>query len=414
MKRIGKVLLGALILLLYMGVISLGVMVVIEEPEEVRLFVLSGGNCVWRLDTVAKELRQSAKEVYTIMEKEQVREEKIVAYMDSLLSEMTLEQKLAQRMILTNEQDITAANLQLYQPGGVIFFESDFRGKKMETVRRRVDTLQSYMKLPLFVGVDEEGGQVSRLKTLAETDIPTFDSARELAVQGTDEIFADTEEKMQYLKDMGINLNFAPVADVVENRDSYMYQRSAGGDAKEVASYVKTVLSAMEEQGVMGCMKHFPGYGDNVNTHTELAFDDRTLLEYESRDFLPFQEGIAAGADMIMVSHIIMQAVDDKNPASLSGGVHDILRDDVGFSGVIIADDLNMQAILKTMTIGEATVRAFVAGNDMIFSANFTESMKAAEAAVLNGELTEEQLDASVRRILRMKIDNGLIAVEEE
>lgn len=413
MRRIGKVLLLIVILMAYIGVVCWGVMLVIRDTETGSLLVMEREVFVQAATNQKQRFDQIVDDTLNWCEEEMAWEHKVAAYIDDKLNNMTIEQKLAQMMILTNENDIHASNLQTYQPAGVIFFQVDFSGKTMETVKNRVETLQSYMQIPLFVGVDEEGGDVSRLKTLAEANLPTFEGARALTEKGETAIIQDTQVKMQYLKSMGLNLNFAPVADVVDDKNSYMYHRSAGGDAEVVSEYVEIVLETMQDDQIMACVKHFPGYGNNVNTHDGLAHDVRSLAEYQSKDFLPFYSSIEAGVDMVMVSHIIMETVDQEHPASLSPAVHNILREDMGFRGVIIADDLNMQAILKTMTIQEATAKAFIAGNDMIFSADFAASMRGALEAVQQGLLTEEQMNASVERVLRMKIENGLIKLED-
>jgi beta-N-acetylhexosaminidase len=314
-------------------------------------------------------------------------------------------------MILTNEKDITEENLRKYQPGGVIFFGVDFKGKTIEEVKKRVEELQSYMTYPLFVGVDEEGGDVSRISGLLDEDLPQFSSARQLGKQGDMQaVREETVSKAELLQKMGINLNFDPVADVVTKASAYMYQRSAGGDAGVVSDYVTAVVETMEEQNIGSCLKHFPGYGNNGNTHTKYLKDSRSLEQYQQSDFLPFQAGIAAGADMIMVSHIVMEAVDKDNPASLSLTVHEMIREQFGFDGVVIADDLNMQAILSQMTLDEAAGAALEAGNDMIFSADFSATLKGMREMVDSGKVNEEQIDESVKRILRMKIERKLIA----
>ena len=412
MKRIGQIVLGTVMVLIFVAIIYIGVVVVLSDMQQATKVTVSKALLKEELKGDNNRVAKLISGALLVIEQELIQERKLVAYVDNLVSDMSMDQKLAQMMILTNEDDIIAENLTAYQPGGIIFFEIDFKGKTIDTVRSRVDTLQGYMQIPLFVGVDEEGGEVSRLKTLDETGLPAFEGARVLTNQGMDAVVKDTEQKMQYLKELGINLNFAPVADVVEAPSSYMYLRSASGDTQVVAEYVETVLSVMQEQQVIGCVKHFPGYGDNVNTHEGLAQDSRTLLEYQEKDFIPFQAGIDAGVDMIMISHITMNAVDNESPASLSTKVHEVLRNDLNYSGVIIADDLNMQAILKTMTIEEATAKAFVTGNDMIFSADFAASMKGARKAVEEGSLTEERVNESVSRILRMKIKNGLIEIK--
>ena len=412
MRQIRNVTLTVCMAILFIGVIYIGVIGVLwQDPKAPLMF---HEEALWGNEWEAcyEKVEDIVSKTDTFVRKEQQYEKRISRYIDAYMADMTLEQKLAQMMILTNEHDIHEQNLRRYQPGGIILFEPDFRKKTVEKVRGRIDQLQSYMTVPLFVGVDEEGGQVSRLKVLQEESLPVFAGARELSQLGMDAIEEDTTQKMQWFEKIGLNMNFAPVADVVGNKNSYMYMRSASEDAQEVSAYIETVLTVMKQYQIMGCIKHFPGYGDNVNTHQGMAKDNRSIKDYEEKDFVPFHAGIRAGVDMVMVSHIIMSAVDKDHPASLSEDVHSLLREDLNFNGVIIADDLNMQAILKTMTIGEATAKAYIAGNDMIFSADFAASMKGATKAFENGELTEKQVDESVKRILRMKIRNGLIDID--
>lgn len=336
-------------------------------------------------------------------------DEMVEQHIKDTIAGMTLEQKLAQMMILTNGVDMTEENLTTYEPGGVIFFAGDFDGKTIKEVRERVDGMQADVNIPMIIGVDEEGGIVTRVKNLNEPDVPVFRGARELYGAGVDEVKSETEKKVAVLKELGINMNFNPVADTVADEESYMYSRSASGNPNEAAEYVEAVVSVMDAGNMGTCVKHFPGYGNNVNTHDTFARDSRTLSIYEQGDFLPFQKGIDAGVDIVMVSHIIMEAVDSENPASLSPEVHKILREDLGFSGVVLTDDLNMGAIINDMTMKEATAKAFAAGNDMIFSADFKASLEGAKESVESGAVTEEQIDEAVARILRMKINRNLL-----
>lgn len=335
-------------------------------------------------------------------------------YLTEILSEMTLEQKLAQMMILTSERDITKTMLATYQPGGIILFSKDFDGKTAAQVKEQIEGFQADADIPLFIGVDEEGGEVSRISGMQDEKVPVFQSARQLyETGGTEAVYKDAIDKTKFLASMGINLNFAPVADVVENESSYMYDRSASGDPEEVAGYVAAVVDAMALENMGCCVKHFPGYGENANTHLVYAIDQKELSDYRNRDFIPFNRGIAAGADMIMVSHIVMTTVDAAKPASLSPSVHVLLREELGFDGVIMADDLNMRAVLNQMTLEEAAAEALAAGNDMIFSADFNAAMQGAKKAVEAGKLSVEQIDASVTRILKMKINQELISIPE-
>ncbi len=333
-------------------------------------------------------------------EEEKARQDVII---NRWISDMSLEQKLAQLMVLTNEKDITQSNLTRYQPGGVILFGVDFDGKTIREVRSRIDRMQQAVSVPLLVGVDEEGGDISRIRGLNETKVPEFKSARQLYRLGKRAVQKESEQKADILQQLGVNMNFDPVADVVNAPEAYMYERSASGSAVEVSEYVGTIVSVMLERKIGTCLKHFPGYGNNANTHKTFAEDNKKLEEYRKVDFLPYQVGIVAGADMVMVSHITMKVVDAENPASLSRNVHDLLRKEFRYDGVVIADDLNMQAILRIYTIEEATEKAFAAGNDMIFSADFEASMKGARQALQDGVISEQQIDESVRRVLRYK-----------
>lgn len=386
--------------------------------EKYRAYTGCGAKAGNRQPVLAKSF-QMEKRVLAMKEaekeamKKREEERRQDTFLNVCIREMTLEEKISQLMILTNEKDITEKNLREGQPGGVIFFDADFRGKTIKEVAGRVDMLQSYMKYPLLVGVDEEGGEVSRVDGLLDKEIPVFASARHLGDTADWKALADeTTRKARLLASMGINLNFDPVADIVTEKDAYMYERSAGSDTETVSAYVSAVLQAMEHENMISCLKHFPGYGNNGNTHRSYIKDKRKLKSYWESDFIPFKTGIEDGADMVMISHLVMCAVDSKNPASLSEKVHLLLRDEFAFEGVIIADDLNMQAVLSRMTLEEASGKAIAAGNDMIFSADFAASRKGVQNAIKEGTVTEEQIDISVKRVLKMKLAHNLIKME--
>lgn len=363
--------------------------------------------------SIIEDLNQKAGEICSI-EENRIREQenKKAEYISGIIADMSLEEKLSQMIILTNPKDITGKKIAKYRPGGVIYFSPDFKGKTKKQVKKRTKRLQKNANYPMFIAVDEEGGEVTRTKGLKENDLPEFQSARALwKEQDIKKVQTDTKEKIQFLKSMGINLNLAPVADVTDEKEAYMYERSSGNDGETVAAYVRTVLEVMEKENMCSCIKHFPGYGNNENTHVVYTVDKRRLSHYQESDFLPFLAGIEQGADMVMVSHIVMNAVDKKNPSSLSKKVHDLLRQELGFEGVIIADDLNMKAILSKMTIEKASAKAIIAGNDMIFSADYEASMKGMKQAVKDGKVSEAQIDESVTRIMEMKVKRKIITV---
>ncbi len=212
------------------------------------------------------------------------------------------------------------------------------------------------------------------------------------------------------MQSLGINLNFAPVCDVSQDSQDFIYARSFGQDAKQTAVYVQTAVQVMNEEHMGSVLKHFPGYGNNSDTHTGIAYDDRPYETFVNSDFQPFQAGIDAGADMILVAHNVVSSMDDQVPASISLQVHNILRKELGFDGVIITDDLVMEGVRQFAGDAEIAVRAVQAGNDMLCCTDFEVQVPAVIQAVENGEITEERLNESVLRILKMKIKLGIIA----
>lgn len=362
---------------------------------------------------VVRGMEYAHKERLQYEEEKQQENDELERYLEECINEMTLEQKLAQMMILTNEKDICVEAFSNLQPGGILLFAADFSGKTVADVSKRVANLQSVCEYPLLVGVDEEGGSVSRVCGLMGEGDFFFEGARQLGESGDEKyIQKATKRKMKLLKKLGINLNFDPVADIVSDSKAYMYERSAGSDDRQVSTYVKNVVQVMKKKNIISCLKHFPGYGNNTNTHLYFAKDEKKLKKYKKSDFKPFLTGVENGADMIMVSHIVMQRVDNQMPASLSLPVHQLIREQLKFDGVVIADDLNMRAILDQMSLKAASGKAIEAGNDMIFSADFKKSLKGMKKSVKAGRVTQSQIDESVKRILKMKYEHKMIRLE--
>lgn len=222
-------------------------------------------------------------------------------------------------------------------------------------------------------------------------------------------IKSDTKEKCRLLSSLGINLNFAPVADISSDPADYMYPRTFGISAEETCKYVENVVSVMKENGIGSVLKHFPGYGNNSDTHTGVAVDERSLKSLRENDFLPFESGIEAGAEVVLVSHNIVRSIDGEHPASLSLQVHNILRDEIGFSGLIITDDLYMDAIREYTHGQEAAVMAVLAGNDLLCCSDYQTQYPAVVQALKDGKISENRVDESVMRILQYKISMGLM-----
>ncbi len=326
-----------------------------------------------------------------------------------LLESMTLEEKVGQMFLARCPEQDAAVKAEEYHLGGYLLFARDFEEKTREQVRGDIETYQNSVRIPLLIGVDEEGGSVTRISRFAAFRTEPFPSPQELYSQGgLEAVRTDTEEKCSLLKSLGVNVNFAPVCDVSTNPEDFIYDRSFGQDAEMTAEYVQTVTESMKGTGVACVLKHFPGYGNNADTHTGIAWDYRSMETFENSDFIPFEAGIRSGAQLVLVSHNIVSCMDEDRPASLSPQVHEILREDLGFSGVIVTDDLVMDGIRQFTDDGNAAVLAVQAGNDLLCCTDFETQIPAVLQAVESGEIAEERIDESVLRILKLKTELGL------
>lgn len=331
---------------------------------------------------------------------------------EDFIANMTIEEKVGQMFFVRcpNEQEVQ--DVANYHLGGYILFDKDFNGRSFQQVVDQITSYQAQARIPLLIGVDEEGGSVVRASRYTTFRGVPFWSPQDLYnYGGFDLIRSDAKEKASLLTSIGINVNLAPVADVSTNPNDFIYARSFGKDAMQTAQYVETVVSEMKLNSIGTTLKHFPGYGNNIDTHTGIAIDERSFESFEDNDFQPFIAGMKAGADSILVSHNIIKRMDGEHPASLSKKVHDVLRDELGFQGVIMTDDLAMGAILQYSDDTSAAVSAVKAGNDLLICTNYREQLPAVIQAVKNGELSEAQLDASLMRILKWKIDLGILAL---
>jgi len=327
-----------------------------------------------------------------------------------LLENMTLEEKIGQMFFARCPEKAAAEKAAEYHLGGYVLFSCDFQDKTKTQVISDIQGYQNAAKIPLLIGVDEEGGSVNRLSLYREFRAVPFWSPEDLYKEGGwDLIISDTEEKSTLLKTLGINVNLAPVCDVSTDSTDFIHDRAFGQDASQTAKYVKTVVETMNSMKMGSVLKHFPGYGNNVDTHTGISYDKRSCESFASSDFLPFAAGIESGAGAVLVSHNIVACMDMKNPASLSTEVHRILRDEFGFEGVIMTDDLYMDAIRKYSDEQKAAVTAVLAGNDLLLCTDFEVQILAVLAAVQDGTITENQIEKAVTRILRWKLDLGIV-----
>lgn len=326
------------------------------------------------------------------------------------IAAMTVEQKAAQMILCTCSDAGTAMKAVKAGVGGLCLFAKPFSGKTKEQVRAMNADFQKNALLPLIISVDEEGGSVNRISLNPQLRAVPFWSGKALYAEGGwDLVTSDTKEKADLLLDLGVNVNLAPVCDVPLSSSNYIYNRCFSLDAEETAEYIRVVVTEMKADGLGATLKHFPGYGGSVDTHKNMSYDDRDYEAFSEGDFKPFEAGIKAGAGSVMVSHNIVNCMDSEYPASLSPAVHRILRDTLNFSGVIITDDLGMDAI-KQFTNGQnPVVTAVLAGNDLICYSDYAGSISAIVSAVSDGTIREEQLDEAVMRVLKWKRALGII-----
>ncbi len=329
---------------------------------------------------------------------------------ERLLNSMTLEEKVGQMFLVDYPGSDAEKYAQEYAPGGYLMFASFFENRTKEDVRLAISNIQAASRVPMFIAVDEEGGTVNRVSLYAQFRGTKFRSPRSLFQEGGfDLIESDTIEKSRLLLSLGVNFNLCPVCDVSGSPEEFMYSRSFSGDAQEVSKFADLVTRTMKEQSIGSALKHFPGYGNNADTHTQIVHDDRDYSVFLNSDFLPFIAGARAGADCVLVSHNIVECMDPEYPASLSAQVNRVLREELAFDGVVMTDSLSMDAITDYTNGTDAAVIAVEAGNDLLCSSDFTVQIPAVIEAVKSGRITQERLDDSVLRILNMKIDLGLI-----
>ena len=353
--------------------------------------------------------RDSTEDIF-----QSIRSENIQPGTDRIVSRMTLEEKVAQMFLACFYSGTPSPDeIRECTPGGVLLFGASFSDSTPAEVRKSISALNSASSTPPFIAVDEEGGTVVRVSSSKKFRSTPFLSPRELyAKGGLDLIISDAHEKNTLLSGLGINLDLAPVCDISTNKKDFMYDRSLGQDARITSDFTEAVVKACAEDS-MGCtLKHFPGYGDSADTHKGIAVDRRSMDQLKSSDLLPFQAGIDAGAPSVLVSHNIVRAIDADAPASLSPAVHRMLREDIGFRGVIITDDLSMDAIDGFFPEADSAVTAVLAGNDMLCTGSFHKQYDAVLRAVRDGNIPKERIDQSVRRIISWKISAGLIDLD--
>ena len=315
------------------------------------------------------------------------------------MKKMSIEEKVGQLFLVRYDNSMTS-EYSKYFPSGYVLFSRDFNGQTKESIKEELDNIDS--NIPLTFAVDEEGGFVTRVSRYINFRNDKFLSPRSYYDQGGYDLVKKMEkEKAELLLSIGINLNLAPVADVSTNPNDFIYNRSFGLNAEETSTFIKNMVEYSNEFGISSCLKHFPGYGNNVDTHTGSATDNRSYETFTSSDYLPFIAGIKEKVPMILVSHNIVTSIDDEVPASLSIKIHEELRDKLKFSGIIITDDLDMSAIKDNYQDG--AVMAVNSNNDLIITSDFINDYNKVLSAYKNKIIDEKTIDRAVTRIIAWK-----------
>lgn len=330
---------------------------------------------------------------------------------DLLLSGLTTEEKVGQLFLARCRKETAAEDIAQYHLGGLVLFDRDTEDETPESLRQTLEHYQKAATIPLLIAVDEEGGSVVRISDKPAFRDAPFSSPRSLYEGGGMEALRTAEaEKDALLSDLGINVNLAPVCDITTDPAAFLYDRSLGQSPELTCQWVQIAVEEGQTYGIGCVLKHFPGYGNNADTHVGIAIENRSLEELEAQDLLPFAAGMEAGCGAVMVSHIQVTALDAEYPASLSPAVHRYVRETMGYNGVLVTDDLVMDAISVPYGVGEAAVLAVLAGNDLLISSDFPEQYAAVLEAIREGRISEEQIDNAVRRVLLWKQSLGLLS----
>ena len=321
-----------------------------------------------------------------------------------------VEQYLAD--MTTEAGNATRKALEKYPVGGMVYMKANLVSED-QTKKLLENTKTMYKEiadLPIFLTVDEEGGTVARIAGNDGFSIENVGSMNLIGESGdTDKAYEVGVTIGTYLSDLGFNVDFAPVADVLTNSENQIVaKRSFGSDSELVTNMVLAEMKGFEETGILSCVKHFPGHGCTIgDTHEGYAYTDKTREELQQEELVPFQEACANGVPFVMVAHISApNVIGDNTPSSLSPVmITDILRNEWNYDGIVITDALNMGAIVQNYSSADAAVKALQAGADMLLMPeNFQEAYQGVLDALENGTLTQEQIDCSVRRILNVKL----------
>ena len=371
---------------------------------------------------------EEVKEIKTeeVKEPEKSAEELLEEQIDKMIADMSLEERVLQLFVITPEaltrvDTVVAAGEATKEAiierpvGGLIYFQKNLQNP--EQVKEMLSNTYQYYReagAPVpFLSVDEEGGSVARIGGQSAFGVERLPDMRVIGENGNAEEAKRVGDVIgSYLSELGFNLDFAPDADVLTNpQNEVVKKRSFGSDAELVSRMSMAVVKGLEEHGIYATLKHYPGHGATLSdSHKGYAYTDKTLEELMGEELIPFKEGISEDIHFIMVAHIsVPEITKDTVPCSLSPYmVTDVLREQLGYQGIVITDAMNMGAISQEYNSKEASVMALKAGVDLVLMpTDFEEAYQGVLSAIEEGELTEERIDESVRRVLRVKNDKN-------
>lgn len=334
------------------------------------------------------------------------------------VDEMSKDEMVGQLIVgVCSDMESGAADISHYGLAGYLFESDAFSYKSADEIKGGLSSLSSEAKIAPILAVEEEGGDHLTVSDNGSFTDKNFDSPRNILESGSLQDVEKTElDKATFLHDLGFNLNLAPVVDMPDSYDQIMYTRSLSDDVKTVSDFAKYCAKQVQAKGVSVALKHFPGYGtipDSAAAEAQAAgtavVDDRKAADIRAKDYQPFKEGAEEGARFIMVSNVVVKDIDAKHTAALSAALHKELRDDVGFSGLIITDIIDDADYSAYADGKDPAVAAILAGNDLVLSRNYSSAYTAILTAVNDGTISEDQLKNICKRVLAYKYTVGLI-----
>ncbi len=328
-----------------------------------------------------------------------------------IMAEMTLEQKVAQLFVVRPEA-ADSVDRSEYPLGGYCIFAHNFKNPR--SLDSLLCSLRAQSIVPFFC-IDEEGGRVARIGGNKSFDVPRFPAMKVMGRRGEDAVYAAGSSIGAYLKRYGFNVDLAPVADVDTNPDNPVIgSRAFSEDPQQAALSVCAFLRGLDDVGVVGCLKHFPGHGDtSADSHKDYVESRKTWDEMQACEMVTFRAGIDAGAQMVMMGHIATPSVDGCGslPATLSPVmIKEKLRGELGFDGIVITDSMAMGAISRHYGAAEAAILAIEAGVDiLLMPLSVRGAVEGVVEAVRSGMIEESRIDESVSRIIALKLSMGLL-----